>query len=72
MFMQEKDGYNYQMLFEPLDCRTTGLFALAYMSPSNVTEKYYVLPSKGSEGMIQLTLHKDPVLKNKYVFKKSL
>jgi len=64
MQRKDNDSFNYQMLFEPLD---STLFALAFMSPSNVTEKYYVLPSKGSEGMIQLTLHKGPV-KKKYVF----
>ena len=65
--MQEKGkvGFNYQIHFEPLN----NTFALAFMSPSNVMEKYYVLPSKGSEGMIQLTLHKDPVSKKKHIFK---
>ena len=64
--MKGKDGFNYRMIMEKLEAK----FALAFMSPNNA-EKYYVLPTKGSEGMIQLTLHKlkDPVSKDKYIFK---
>jgi len=67
--MQDKgnDGFNYGILFESLNNIT---FALAFMSPSNATEKYYVLPSIGSEGVIQLTLQKDPTnSRDKYIFK---
>ena len=62
--MKGKDGFNYRMIME----LGINKFALAFMSPNNA-EKYYVLPTKGSEGMIHLTLHKDPVSKDKYVFK---
>ena len=63
--MKGKDRFNYRMIMEKLEAK----FALAFMSPNNA-EKYYVLPTKGSEGMIQLTLHKlkDHVSKDKYVF----
>ena len=46
-----KDGFNYQMLFEPL-YNVIDISALFFTSHSNAIEKYYVLPSKGSEGMI--------------------
>ena len=64
--MKGKDGFNYRMIMEKLGTK----FALAFTSPNNVKEKYNVLPTKGSEGMIQLTLHKDvPTSKDKYIFK---
>ena len=66
--MKGKDGFNYKMILENLDAEADK-FALAFISPNNTTDKYYVLPKKGRAGVIQLTLHKNPVSKNKYVFK---
>ena len=54
------------MLYEPLP--NTHKFALAFIPPDNITERYYVLPKEGSEeDMIPLTLHKNPVA-DKYIF----
>ena len=60
------------MLYEPLNPNyhlpDTHKFALAFIPPDNITEKYYVLPKAGSEkDMIALSLHKNPVV-DKYVF----
>ena len=66
--MKGKDRFNYRMIME----QVAGKFALAFISPNDTTDKYYVLPKKGETGVIQLTLHKNPVSKNKYVFRVAL
>ena len=70
VFVQVRDKANeshYQMRLEPYHQRDSILFALAFVSPNAAGDKYYVIP-EGEGVTATLTLRKNPIRANKFVF----